>query len=66
MYDAVVAEDGISYSERAIRAWAARVNRKSPRTGAPIGTMLVPNHTMRQAVNALLVHTMSVARRSSQ
>lgn len=49
MMDAVMTEDGFSYERSSIQAWFDLGESSSPCTGAPIGTKLYPNHTVRQA-----------------
>jgi len=53
MVEAVVAEDGFSYERSCIQAWFDLGKQTSPCTGAPIGTLLYPNHAVRQAVHLL-------------
>jgi len=47
--DPVIAEDGHSYERAAIVHWLRR-RASSPSTGAPMGTRLLPNHALRNAV----------------
>jgi len=51
--DPVQAEDGHSYERAAIERWLSSGNCTSPKTGARMGTLLRPNHTMRTAVEEL-------------
>jgi len=53
MWEAVVAEDGFSYQRTAVQAWLDLGKRSSPCTGGVMGTTLVPNHALRQAVALL-------------
>ena len=52
MTDPVIAQDGHSYERTAIEEWFGR-SMKSPMTGAELSsTSLVPNHTLRQLIDA--------------
>ena len=50
--DPVQAEDGHSYERASIERWVAS-SKTSPKTGAPMGPLLRPNHSMRSAVEEL-------------
>jgi len=56
MVDAVVAEDGCTYSQAAIQGWFGTGKRSSPMTNLEIGTTLRPNLAMRQRVHSFLAH----------
>lgn len=53
MLDAVVAEDGTTYSQAAIEDWFARGKRVSPLTGKSIGITLRPNLILRDIISVL-------------
>ena len=53
MTDPVVALDGHTYERSAIEDWFAGGNMLSPKTGAEIGQLLVPNHAMRAQIGRL-------------
>jgi hypothetical protein len=48
MVDAVVAEDGFTYSLAGIQGWFETGKRSSPMTGLEIGATLRPDWAMRQ------------------
>ncbi len=50
--DAVLAEDGQTYSRRAIQEWFDTGSRISPMLNVAIGTRLLPNRTICQTVDA--------------
>jgi hypothetical protein len=54
MVDAVVAEDGFTYSLAGIQGWFDTGKRSSPMTGLEIGTLLHPDLAMRQKIQAAL------------
>jgi hypothetical protein len=49
--DPVQAEDGHSYEREAIAHWLTHCKPTSPVTGATMGGRLVPNHSLRKAVD---------------
>ena len=53
MTDPVFALDGHTYERSAIEDWFAGGNMLSPKTGAEIGQLLVPNHAMRAQIGRL-------------
>eukprot|EP01052_Picozoa_sp_SAG31_P000800 SAG31_NODE_23_length_33717_cov_17.863585_20_plen_455_part_00 len=54
MIDPVICGDGHSYERDAIELWFRRSNR-SPRTGMPLQSIdLIPNHSLRGSIEALL------------
>lgn len=52
MQDPVMAADGHSYERVAIERWFAEGSMLSPQTGLPLATtVLIPNHSLRQAID---------------
>ena len=54
MFDCVTAEDGQSYSRKAIEDWFRKGGKMSPLTGAVIGTKLLENIDVQQKVQQFI------------
>ena len=50
--DPVICEDGFSYERQPVTRWLL-AHCKSPMTGSPMGGRILPNHTLRLAIDEL-------------
>jgi U-box domain len=53
MQDPVIASDGICYNRAALEGWVAEHGAVSPTTNAAIAAEYLPNHTLRNVLQAL-------------
>jgi hypothetical protein len=52
MQDPVIAEDGHSYEQSALKAWFDAGCNTSPMTNTQMGIIYFPNHALRKAIEA--------------